>query len=475
MGLVILALALALKSESIEAQTPPPAAPAVGPVNPELVGLPSVAPVVQKVKPAVVNIFTMKVVNPRQRNTPQLPRNFRGMPDDFFQDFFDFPAPRSYKERALGSGFIFDPQGYIITNNHVVEGSDEIKVKLADGRELTAEIIGRDPKTDLALIKLTTNGTYPYISLGDSDLLEIGDWLVAIGNPFGLEHTVTTGILSARGRSIGVGPYDDFLQTDASINPGNSGGPLLNLRGEVVGINTIIIAGGTGIGFAIPSKVAIKIIDQLKTTGRVDRGWIGVLIQELTPDMAKSFGLDDTQGSLVGDVVVGSPAEAGGIKHGDIIVAFDGKPIKAWQELTGIVADTPIGKTVDVVVVRDKKRVTLKLTVGKLEDETAGGTGTQSTSEVELGLTLRELTPEMQTRYGLDGRTGLLVEGVVNDSVAAEAGIQPQDIIMEVDRKPVPTLNEYRRIVRQHPKGTPLLLWVKRGNQTIFYSLGLGD
>jgi serine protease Do len=334
-------------------------------------------------------------------------------------------------------------------------------------------VVGRDPKTDLALIKLTTPGTYPHISLGDSDQVEIGDWLVAIGNPFGLEHTVTTGILSARGRTIGVGPYDDFLQTDASINPGNSGGPLLNLSGEVVGINTIIIAGGSGIGFAIPSKIAVKIIDQLKSVGRVDRGWIGVLIQEVTPELAKGFGLAEAQGALVGSVVDGSPAQAGGIKHGDVILEFDDKELKSWQELTSVVADTPIGKAVNVVVFRDGKRVTLKLTVAKLEDETQG-LGTPGGSELDLGLTLREITPELAQRLGIADPSGLLVEGVANDSIAAEVGIQPQDVILEIDRQKVATLADYQRLVRAHPKGSPLILWIKRGQQTIYYTLDIG-
>ncbi|MDR1111481.1 MAG: Do family serine endopeptidase [Deltaproteobacteria bacterium] len=442
-----------------------------------LVGLPSVAPVVEKTSPAVVNIFTVKVIrNEMNRSRRGGPRNFRGIPDDFLEDFFGFPVPppREYKERALGSGFIFDPQGFIITNNHVVEGADDIKVKLDDGREITAEIIGRDPKTDLALIKLTTPGPYPFISLGDSDKVNIGDWLVAIGNPFGLEHTVTAGILSARGRTIGVGPYDDFLQTDASINPGNSGGPLLNLFGEVVGINTIIIAGGNGIGFAIPSNVAVKIIEQLKTSGRVDRGWIGVMIQEVTPEMAKGFGVEDGQGgALVGSVNDGSPAQQGGLKHGDIIVEFDGKPIRQFQELTSVVADTPIGKEVNVVVIRDRKRVTMKLSVGRLEDDgQAAGQG-GSSGDIDLGLTLREVTPEISARLNLGDASGLLVEGVGADSLSAEVGIQPQDVILEIDRKPVKSLSDYNSALRTHPKDTPLLLWIKRGGMTIYYTLSV--
>jgi serine protease Do len=431
--------------------------------------------VAQKASPAVVNIFTVKVVrNDRYQSRRNNPRGFRGVPDEFLEEFFGFPVPppREYKERSLGSGFIFDPQGYIITNNHVVEGADDIKAKLDDGREISAEIIGRDPKTDLALIKLTSPGPYPYVSLGDSDMVNIGDWLVAIGNPFGLEHTVTAGILSARGRTIGVGPYDDFLQTDASINPGNSGGPLLNLFGEVVGINTIIIAGGNGIGFAIPSNVATKIIDQLKSTGRVNRGWIGVLIQEVTPEVAKGFGVQESQGALVGNVTDGSPAQNGGIRHGDIIVEFDGKPIKQFQELTTVVADTPIGKEVNVAVIRDAKRVTLKLTVGRLDDDSQASAGSPGASEgIDLGLTLREITPEISSRLNLAETTGLLVEGVISGSLAAEVGIQPQDIILEIDRKPVKTLADYNTALRQHPKESPLLLWVKRGGQTIYYTL----
>jgi serine protease Do len=441
-----------------------------------LVELPSVAPVVQKAQDAVVNITTIKVVKGGMGGLRGMPRGFNRIPDDLFNEFFGLPVPppsREHKERALGSGFIFDPEGYIITNNHVVDGVDDISVKLSDGKEITAQIIGRDPKTDLALIKLTKPGPYPFISLGDSDKVNIGDWLVAIGNPFGLEHTVTAGILSARGRAIGVGPYDDFLQTDASINPGNSGGPLLNLKGEVVGINTIIIAGGTGIGFAIPSKVAIKIIDQLKTNGRVDRGWIGVLIQELTPEMAKGFGIDEnTQGALVGSVVDGSPAQKGEIKHGDIITQFDGKPIATIQELTTVVADTAIGKTVDVIVLRDKKPVTLKITVGRLEDEELPS-GTSAVGDVDLGLSLVEITPEISARLGLQEITGLLVERVEPGSVASDIGISAEDIILEVDRKPVKTLQDYQKALRQHDKNLPLLLFVKRNNQTLYFSLSL--
>jgi serine protease Do len=436
--------------------------------SPGLVDLPSISPVVEKVTPAVVNIFTLKNIErtPRgrlNRPGPQSP----GPPN--FDDFFGFPQapPQVFKERALGSGFIFDPEGFIITNNHVVEGADEIKVKLDNGDEIAAEIVGRDPKTDLALIKLTKAGSYPYIKLGDSDKISIGDWLVAIGNPFGLEHTVTTGILSARGRAIGAGPYDDFLQTDASINPGNSGGPLLNLSGEVVGINTMIIAGGNGIGFAIPAKIAGKIVDQLKTKGHVERGWLGVVIQPVSQDMLKTFGVENTNGALIGDVVPDTPASRAGLQHGDIIIEFDGHPIKEFGELTAVVADTPVGKVVRVGVIRAKKRINITLTVERLVDDTLSAA--PDGMPVDLGLTLREITPEMAQRLNISEGSGLLVEQVSPNSLADSAGVKPRDIILEADQKPVKSLSDFNGILRAHPKdSTTVLLWIKRGERTLY-------
>ncbi|MDR1607706.1 MAG: DegQ family serine endoprotease [Deltaproteobacteria bacterium] len=455
------------------------AQPAVPPAG--LATLPSVAPVVDKVKPAVVNIFTVKTFNSRRgprgrfpnRNTPQPGPNFP-FPPDIFDDFFGFPQapPQVFRERALGSGFIFDKEGYIITNNHVVEGADEIKVKLDDKQEIAAEVVGRDPKTDLALIKLSKPGNYPFVKFGDSDNVRIGDWLVAIGNPFGLEHTVTTGILSARGRAIGAGPYDDFLQTDASINPGNSGGPLLNLNGEVVGINTMIIAGGNGIGFAIPSKLARKIVDQLKSRGQVERGWIGVVIQPLTQEMLKNFGVEDANGALVSDVVKDTPASRAGLKHGDIIVEFDGQPIKEFAELTSVVADTPVGKVVNVIVIRDKKRQTLKLTVDRLVDDSDSGSGSESSS-VDLGLTMREISPDLAQRLNVQENYGLLVEQVAPNSLADVAGVKARDIILEVNAKPVKTIQEFNAAIRSHPKEQPILLWLRRGERTLYCPVSL--
>jgi serine protease Do len=432
---------------------------------------------VKKVQPAIVNIFTVKVVKLRgggnwggpgfRFNPPG--GDMRSPDEEFFNQFFGFPSqpPREYKERALGSGFIFDPAGYVITNNHVVDGADDIKVKLEDGSEIPAKVIGKDPKTDIALLKLDKEGTYPYIGFGDSDKVEIGDWVVAVGNPYGLEHTVTAGILSARGRAIGAGPYDDFLQTDASINPGNSGGPLLNLQGEVVGINTMIVYGGNGIGFAIPSSMATKIVDKLKTVGHVDRGWLGVIIQEVTPELAQYFGLKDPKGALIGTVQPDTPAADAGFKEGDIIINFDGKDIKQFQDLSSFVADTEVGKEVSVVVFRDKKEITLKVKVGLLPDSGQSVPGSGGSAE-DIGLQVRDITPEIARSQNIDAGTGVLVENVAQDSTAYQAGIRPKDIILEFNQVKVNSVADFQKVLDSHKKGDPYLFRIKRGDVSIF-------
>ncbi len=335
---------------------------------PEVIGFPkSFADLAEKVRPAVVNISTVSTVR-----VPGGPfHQFFGQGEEspfggFFRKFFGDIPDQEMKQQSLGSGFIVDKDGYIITNNHVVAGAEEIKVKLADGREFKAKVIGRDPKTDLALIKITTIfGNLPVLYLGDSDAIKVGDWVLAVGNPFGLEHTVTQGIISATGRVIGAGPYDNFLQTDAPINPGNSGGPLVNLKGEVIGINSAIIEAAQGIGFAIPSNLAKRVTSQIRTTGKVVRGRIGVSIQSVTPELAQALKIKEIRGALVSAVEQGGPAEAAGIKRGDVIVSFDGKDIKNASSLPPIVADTPPGKSVDVSVMRNGKEVHLKLSVGQ--------------------------------------------------------------------------------------------------------------
>ena len=300
----------------------------------------------KKLKPAVVNVSTAKTIAP-QKKFHRAPSPFGTDPfEEFFDRFFENAPQRSYKQRSLGSGFIISDDGYILTNNHVVAGADEIKVKLGDKREFKAEVKGTDEKLDLALIKIEAKDHFPVARLGDSDTIEVGEWVMAIGNPFGLEQTVTAGIVSAKGRVIGSGPYDDFIQTDASINPGNSGGPLFNAQGEVIGINTAIVAGGQGIGFAIPINMAKGIITQLKEKGKVTSGWLGVSIQAMTPELAQSFGLEAEKGALVNEVMKDSPADKAGIKSGDIILEFDGKAVHEMNELPRLVAETPVGKKV---------------------------------------------------------------------------------------------------------------------------------
>ncbi|MDR1577050.1 MAG: Do family serine endopeptidase [Deltaproteobacteria bacterium] len=425
----------------------------------DLAGLPSVAPIAAKARPSVVNIVATrsaaKKMIPGSPVPPAIPPN---------------PAnpntPGTPKATTQGSGFIYDPEGYVITNNHLVEGADDIKVSLEKNQELKATVVGRDPKTDLALLKLSKPGPYPYMTLGDSDGIEIGDWLVAIGNPFGLEHTVTLGILSARGRTIGTGPYDDFLQTDASINPGSSGGPLLSLSGEVVGVNARISARGTGIGFAIPSKMVAKIVSQLRSNGYVERGWLGVGFQPMTSEMAKAFGLEEAKGALVSSVLPDTPASKGGVKHGDVVVSFDGYPVVEFSDLSSLVADTTPGKTVKVAVIRDRRKQELNITIARLEDEAtlvlaAGGA-------LDLGLTLKPLTPELAKDLGVTG--GLTVEKVDPDSPAFLAGVTARDIILEIDRQSVSSMEDYLKAIRAHKSG-PILLFVKRGERTIYLAI----
>jgi serine protease Do len=452
-------------------------APQSAPAQDVLTPLPSFAPVVDKAEKAVVNISTVKVIKGRQMNPFGERRNRspfdNGPGSDFFDEFFGQQMPRGdRKEQSLGSGFIFDPEGYIITNNHVVEGADDITVKLTSGEEIHAEIIGRDPKTDLALIKLKKEGPYPYLALGDSASLRIGDWVVAIGNPFGLEHTVTSGILSARGRAIGAGPYDDFLQTDASINPGNSGGPLLNLNGDVIGINTAIIAGGTGIGFAIPANLAKGVVEQLKSGGKVVRGWMGVLIQQVTPEIAKSFGMDEPRGALIGDVDPKGPGVAATLLAGDIVQNFDGQPIKDWQELPIIVATTPVGKKVKVLVFRKGKEVTLNLTVAELKDDSATETGeTPAETEAQLGLTLREVTPDLAKRLQLNDSEGLYISGIEPSSPASESGLAAGDVLVSVGDTDIKTMADYRKALAGKKKDDVVRFLIRRGVNTMFFTV----
>ncbi|MEW6185532.1 MAG: DegQ family serine endoprotease [Thermodesulfobacteriota bacterium] len=440
---------------------------------PNLSNYPSFADLSQAVSPSVVNISTTKKVKGGNRVFDFFmgPRDRRSPMDDFFERFFggDMPPQREYKQRSLGSGFLIDGDGHILTNNHVVEDADEIKVILKDGKDYDAKVIGRDPKTDLALIRIKSGKGLQPIKLGNSDELRVGDWVMAIGNPFGLDHTVTAGIVSAKGRVIGAGPYDNFIQTDASINPGNSGGPLLNLKGEVIGINTAIIAHGQGIGFAIPINTAKDLLPQLKEKGKVTRGWLGVMIQKVTPELAKSFNLKDESGALVGDVTPGSPADKVGIKPGDIIVEFDGKSIKEMSELPRLVAAVPVGKTVEVKVLREGKPLSFKVQVQELDDkQLASG---PSPEKEKLGLSVREMTPELARRFRMDFEPGILVVEVLEGSLAEDGGMQEGDLIKEINRKAVRDLKTYQNLISGVKKGGNILLRIKRGGMNLFVSL----
>ncbi|MBA7542890.1 Periplasmic serine endoprotease DegP [subsurface metagenome] len=442
--------------------------------GPALSGAPgSFSHLAKKASPSVVNISTVKVIKGgRQVPLPFGPNDpFR----EFFERYFGDQAPRDFKQRSLGTGFIIDKEGFILTNNHVVEQTDEIKVTLNDKREFDAKIIGRDPKTDLALIRIESDHPLTPLPLGDSDKLEVGDWVMAIGNPFGLGHTVTAGIVSAKYRKIGAGAYDNFIQTDASINPGNSGGPLLNTTGEVVGVNSAILSqsgGSVGIGFAIPINMAKDLLPQLKK-GKVVRGWLGVMIQEITPELKDKLNLKEEKGALVGDVVAEGPADKAGIKRGDVIVSFDGKEISEANDLPFIVASTPVGKTVTVEVSREGKKEHFQVQIEELKEERQA----QVVSEARpnLGLTVREITPELARNFGLSEASGVVVVQVQNNTPAQEAGLAPGDIILEMDQVPVKDLKQFNQMIGAYKVGDTILFLVKRRGSTLYLTLKVAE
>ena len=446
-----------------EAQTSP-----VVPVAPG-----SFSQLAKNASPSVVNISTVKVV----KGGGQIPSPFG--PNDpfreFFERFFGDRAPRDFKQRSLGTGFIIDKEGFILTNNHVVEGTDEITVTLADKREFAAKIIGRDPKTDLALIRIESGQALPALPLGDSDKLEVGDWVMAIGNPYGLGHTVTAGIVSAKYRQIGAGAYDNFIQTDASINPGNSGGPLLNTAGEVIGVNTAIFSqsgGSIGIGFATPINMAKDLLPQLKK-GKVVRGWLGVVIQNVTPELKDKLKLSTEKGALVADVVAGGPAEKAGIERGDVIVTFDEKNISESDDLPYVVASTPIGKTVTVEVIRKGQRESIQVEIGELEEEEKP----QVVSEARpnLGLTVREITPELARNFGLSETSGVVIVQVQANSPAQEAGLAPGDMILEIDQVEMKGLEQFNKMTEGYKAGDTILFLIKRRGSTLFLTLTVAE
>ncbi len=416
--------------------------------------------IAKKQNPAVVNVSTKAKSETAHRNF-RAPRPGPGQnrSPDPFREFYDRffrepPNQRPKRPRGMGSGFVIDKEGHILTNYHVIEGADEIVVILDDNgteKEYSATLVGSDPKTDIALIKINResgdNRDFPFLKLGSSENLEVGEWVVAIGNPFGLSHTVTVGVVSALGRSIGAGPYDEFIQTDASINPGNSGGPLINIEGEVIGINTAIISGNTGgnvgIGFAIPINIAKGILKDLKERGTVTRGWLGVMIQKITPELAKSFGLSQSEGALVGDVITDSPAARGGIKRGDVIVGFDGQKVKDMEDLPKIVAATSPNSVVDVEVIREGSRRTLPVSIELLKDSQE----TVVAKADPLGLQVQDITEELARSLQLEGAEGVLVSDVTAGNAASEAGIRRGDVISEMNRSIVKDMRDYQNLL----------------------------
>lgn len=427
--------------------------------------VPDFADLAGKLKPAVVNISTSKTVSAQRPVFPGQPSPY----NDFFEEFFDRffqgqQTPR--KERSLGSGFIISADGYILTNDHVVDGADVIKVRLSDGREFTGSVQGLDPKLDLALVKIDVGQEQlPVASLGDSDKLKVGEWVMAIGNPFGLEQTVTIGIVSAKGRVIGAGPYDDFIQTDASINPGNSGGPLFNEAGQVIGINTAIVAGGQGIGFAIPVNAAKTIIPQLRDTGRVVRGWIGVAVQEVSQDLADSFGLKKAGGALITDVQNGSPAQKAGLQRGDIILEVNGDPLKNLADLPKKVAELPVGGKAQLTLFRDGRQKAASVIIGTQEKPPAPAKDKRA--EMALGLSVIDITPEVVNRYRLTVEQGVLVTAIDPNGPAMEK-VLAGDVILEVNGTPVSSTSTLRTLLSKIESGKLLRLLVQRRDQTIF-------
>ena len=419
------------------------------------------------VSPAVVNIRTVKTIKgggPVFRQFQRDPWGKEGPFKEFFERFFGDEMQKEFKQPSLGSGFIIDVAGYVVTNNHVIEDADQIRVKLKDEREFDATIVGRDPNTDIALLKIDADQKFSTVKLGDSDALQVGQWVVAIGSPFGLEQTVTAGIVSAKGRVIGSGPYDDFIQTDASINPGNSGGPLLDMQGEVVGINTAIVATGQGIGFAIPINLAKDIIVALKDEGEVTRGWLGVAIQDLSTEMAEYYNIEGKKGVLVADVFEGDPADRAGIKPKDIILAVNGEKVTSSRQLTSIIAKIPVDDNARIKILRNGSEKTIKVKIAKRPEERLAGRGRRPEQTEEFGIRVSDLTPEISQQLNIDETAGVVVTQVESGSKGDGADVRVGDIIKEINRQPVKSAAEYKSIVRDIAPGESVNLFIRRKN-----------
>jgi serine protease Do len=447
----------------------------------------SFADVVEKASPSVVTIMTKMELTENGPSAPLMPDLPDGSPfKDFFDQFKNMPngQPQHREGRALGSGFIIDPDGLIVTNNHVIDKATEIKAVLSNGEEYPAELVGRDPKTDLALLRIKPKEHLQALQWADSDRARIGDWVIAIGNPFGVGTSVTAGIISARGRDIHAGPYDDFIQVDAAINRGNSGGPLFDADGGVIGVNTAILSpsgGNIGLGFAIPSNQAKTIIAQLEDKGSVERGWIGVSIQPVTPDLAEGLALKEAKGALVAQVVPNSPAEKAGLRQGDVILDFAGKPVNDLRDLTRMVAASDIGKDQSLTVWRQGHEKTLEVAPARMEQTAAAMPGEQMQSNPavadlpDLGLTLGQADQGMSGGAGDEQKSGVLVTGVEPGKPAADSGLRPGDVILSIDQEPVKDAAGVERMIKTAEEGKKksVLLLVEHQGQQHFLALPL--
>ncbi len=443
----------------------------------QLQELNSFADLVKSLKPAVVNISTTSKIN--KRSFPfSSPFNGESPFDEYFRRFFGDMPQQEFKRRGMGTGFIISKDGYVVTNNHVVSNADNIEIVLEDGNKYSSTIVGTDPNTDLALLKIKETGVFPYVSFGNSDESSIGDWVLAIGNPFGLGHTVTAGIISAKGRVLGLGNYDDFIQTDAPINPGNSGGPLFNLNGEVVGVNTAIISRGQGIGFAIPGNLARNIIEQIKDNGKVIRGWVGLYIQKISPEISEAMGIKENSGVLVADISPGSPAESAGLKRGDIITMYEGEPINQITDLTGKVALTSPGTKVKLDIIRNKQKKQITIKVDEMPETEEKPQSKTEKPEAEpglIGLNVINITPDLVRRYNLPSDTGVLVTSVAGGSIASESGFKRGDIILSINKQKINSVEDYTKIIDTLDVNQSALFLIQRGNNTVYIGLRIPD
>ena len=446
----------------------------------------SFADLAERLSPSVVNISTAQKVD--RSDGPSIPE---GSPfEDLFRDFFEDGQPGAPQTvQSLGSGFVISAEGYIVTNNHVIAEADEISINFFDGTSLDATLVGTDPKTDIALLKVEPTSPLPFVNFADSDKARVGDWVLAIGNPFGLGGSVSAGIISARNRDINAGPYDNFIQTDAAINRGNSGGPLFDMAGDVVGVNSAIISptgNSVGIGFAVPANLAKGVVNQLREYGVTRRGWLGVRIQAVNDEMAEALGMKKATGALVADVTEGGPAKEGGVEAGDVILKFDGKDVVQMRDLPRMVADTEVGKAVRVVVFRKGKTMTLKVTIALLEEDAAKQAAASATDEdtgpaqlelSSLGLTLGPLTDDVRAQFGIaDDISGVVITGVADGGPAFGKGIRAGDVIVEVGQEPVATPEDVEVRVKAAAdagRGSVLLL-VQSGGDLRFVPLTIG-